>query len=234
MRPVVGFLASLLLFSMVLASSVSLQNQEIPNSQQAQLQNLFRPLFVRFLLTGKAMQIHGQSSFDVFAKPVVSPDATSVRYDGFTTFIDGEDEFTYILADGAAYVVGSSHSDNQATKTVRCLSSITPFDEIVAALNNLTAIPYSTVQDKPLDCVDETAYETSFGGKEFVLCQTRGEEYLFEAYSDGIMMVVEHWIGDLNISASTLTDGSKTCKTVAKATVIDSTARALLTGGIST
>ncbi|KAG3057317.1 hypothetical protein PI125_g25418 [Phytophthora idaei] len=39
------------------------------------------------MLKGKNMQIHGQSVFDVFAKPVVTTDARTVRYDGLATFI---------------------------------------------------------------------------------------------------------------------------------------------------
>ncbi|KUF78525.1 hypothetical protein AM587_10005073 [Phytophthora nicotianae] len=180
------------------------------------------------------MQIHGQLVFDVFASPVLSADNSSVRYDGVATFIEDEKEFTYVLADGAAYLAESSRVQNHIKRKVRCLSTITPFDEIVSALNNLTVTPYSSIQDIPFDCASKTAYTTSFGGEKFVLCQARDADYGFVAYSDVVIMVVEYMSGDLNISAPTPTDGAKYCKTVVEATTIGPTARALLTGCVST
>ncbi|ETN02851.1 hypothetical protein PPTG_15809 [Phytophthora nicotianae INRA-310] len=203
MRAVARVFALLLFFTTALASV------DKPRFSQSHIRSLFQPLHLRIILTGDSMQIHGQLVFDVFASPVLSADNSSVRYDGVATFIEDEKEFTYVLADGAAYLAESSRVQNHIKRKVRCLSTITPFDEIVSALNNLTVTPYSSIQDIPFDCASKTAYTTSFGGEKFVLCQARDADYGFVAYSDVVIMVVEYMSGDLNISAPTPTDGAK-------------------------
>ncbi|GMF22839.1 unnamed protein product [Phytophthora lilii] len=131
-------------------------------------------LQLRILFKGKHMNIHGQSVFDVFAKPVVPDDGTSVRYDGFATFIQGDNQFTYVVVDGAAYVEKSVGNDSTsvATKADRCLESITPFDSIVAALNTVKAIPSTSAafNDESVNCSSGTLLQTStpFGGLDWI------------------------------------------------------------------
>ncbi|ETO59056.1 hypothetical protein F444_22567 [Phytophthora nicotianae P1976] len=184
------------------------------------------------MLKGQNMQIHGQSVFDVFAKPVMSADAKSLRYDGFATFIQGDSESTYMLIDGSAYVAESARDDTTSatTQTIRCLSSITPFDSIVDALNNLTAISSSSGgDDSELDCPTEGLHETRFGGKHFVVCSL-GPDGVIASGGD-IAMTVEYLDHPLNsLSAPKLTDGSESCTVVAKPTPVSLTAIALLTG----
>ncbi|GMF22852.1 unnamed protein product [Phytophthora lilii] len=141
------------------------------------------------------MSIHGQSIFDVFAKPVVSDDGISVRYAGFATIIQGDKQFTYAVINGATYVEDSVGNDSTsvATKTVRCLDSITPFNSIVAALNTVKVIPStpSIVEDEYIDCSSGTLLKTStpFGGLNFTLCSSADG---FIAYGGDITMAVQY------------------------------------------
>ncbi|ETI57330.1 hypothetical protein F443_00361 [Phytophthora nicotianae P1569] len=110
---------------------------------------------LRIQLTGANMQIHGQSVFDVFANPILSAAENSLHYDGFAHFIQEDYQFTYVFVNGIGYVVESKGNETTsvASQTTRRLSSISPFDDIIAALNNLTAISSESVGDDSLvDC----------------------------------------------------------------------------------
>ncbi|KAE8974951.1 hypothetical protein PR003_g25558 [Phytophthora rubi] len=185
------------------------------------------------MLMGRSMHIHGQSIFDVFAKPVVADDGVSVRYDGFATFIQGERQFTYMLVDGAAYVVESTGNDttSAATQTVRCLESLTPFDSIVSALNTVKAVPRSLVDYEANICPSGNFFQTStpFGGVNFTLCASTTSGFI--AYGGDIMMAVEYLDGPLrNITAPKLSDSSAHCAIVVTAPAVTPTAATLLTG----
>lgn len=162
----------------------------------------------------------------------MSADGTSLRYDGFANFIQGDFWFTYMLVEGVGYVVESSgdNTTSAATTSVRCLSSITPFDAIVGALNNLTDISSGSVSDdSQVDCSHGTLYGTLFGGKEFVVCGSGAADFI--AYGGDIVMAVEYLNNPLhNISAPTLNDSEISCAEVANATSVTPTTLALLTG----
>ncbi|ETN02857.1 hypothetical protein PPTG_15816 [Phytophthora nicotianae INRA-310] len=202
-----------------------------PQSLDQQLNNA-PSVRLHIMLKGKNMQIHGQSVFDVFAKPVISADPTSVRYDGFATFIQWDSKFTSMVVDGSAYVVESTGDDTTsvATRTVRCLSSITPFDSIVDALNNLTAVSTEAVgDDSEVDCNKGSLYETSFGGKHFMVCAPGADGFI--AYGGDITMVVEYLDSPLtSLSTPNLTDGSVSCPAVVKPTSVSPTTVAFLIG----
>ncbi|ETM46257.1 hypothetical protein L914_08823, partial [Phytophthora nicotianae] len=187
---------------------------------------------LHIMLKGKNMQIHGQSVFDVFARPGMTSDLTSVRYDGFTTFIQGDSKFTYMVVDGSAYVVESTGNDSMSvtTQTVKCLSSITPFDSIVDALNNLTAVSSEyIVNSSEVDCPSGSLYEASFGGTHFIVCALGADGFI--AYGREITMATEYLDSPLSrISAPKLTDGAESCADVVNPTSLSPTTLALLTG----
>ncbi|KAE9011874.1 hypothetical protein PR003_g12727 [Phytophthora rubi] len=192
-------------------------------------------LQLHIMLMGKGMHIHGESIFDMFAKPVVADDGVSVRYDGFATFIQGESQFTYMLVDGAAYAVESTGNDTTsvATQTVRCLESLTPFDLIVSALNTVRAVPRSLVDDEVNFCPTDsgTFFQTStpFGGVNFTLCASTTSGFI--AYGGDITMIVEYLDDPLrSFTAPKLSDSSAHCAIVATATAVTPIAAALLTG----
>ncbi|KAG2771210.1 hypothetical protein JG687_00017034 [Phytophthora cactorum] len=114
-------------------------------------------------------------------------------------------------------------------QTVRCLS-IKPFDSIVEALNNLTAISTASVGgDSEVDCSSGRLYETSFGGKHFIVCAFGADGFI--AYGGDFTMSVEYLDSPLtSLSAPKLTDGSESCAAVAKPTPVSPTTQALLTG----
>ncbi|ETO86076.1 hypothetical protein F444_00345 [Phytophthora nicotianae P1976] len=188
---------------------------------------------LRIQLTGANMQIHGQSVFDVFANPILSAAENSLHYDGFAHFIQEDYQFTYVFVNGIGYVVESKGNETTsvASQTTRCLSSISPFDDIIAALNNLTAISSESVGDDSLvDCPNGCLYGTSFGGKDFLVCV--GIDGLL-AYGGDIMMSAEYLASPLkSISAPTLTDGSEPCTILAQATPVSRATRTLLSGKI--
>lgn len=141
-----------------------------------------------------------------------------------------------MLVNGSAYVVQTSgdYNTSAATQTVRCLTSIAPFDSIVAALNNLTAVSSELENDDDeVDCPSGNLYETSFGGKEFVVCGSGADGFI--AYGGDITMAVEYLDSPLSsIPAPTLSDGITSCDVVSTPTLVTPTTLALLTGDAAT
>ncbi|KAG7393065.1 hypothetical protein PHYBOEH_006188 [Phytophthora boehmeriae] len=119
-------------------------------------------------LKRKSMAIHGQSEFDVFAKPVVSNDKDKVLYDGYATFVEDDAQFKYILSGGAFYVVENPVKDS-SKQTVRCLSAMMPFDSILLALNAATRIPSVSIGGETVESSGDL-FKTSFGRASFALC----------------------------------------------------------------
>uniref|UniRef100_H3GVY0 GPI inositol-deacylase n=1 Tax=Phytophthora ramorum TaxID=164328 RepID=H3GVY0_PHYRM len=188
---------------------------------------------LRIMLYGKNMNIHGQSVFNVFAKPIVSANGSNVRYDGFATFIQGDSQFTYLLVDGAAYVVESLGNDTTSavSQTVRCLSSIAPFDSIVSALNTLKVVPSTPRNEDGFECAGGTLLKTAtpFGREDFTVCASGPSGFI--AYGGNIKMSVEYLDYQLHkISTPKLSDGDTSCGVVSTPTSVTPSALALLTG----
>ncbi|KAG7392124.1 hypothetical protein PHYPSEUDO_002348 [Phytophthora pseudosyringae] len=175
----------------------------------------------------KTMELHGQSEFDIYASPVVSANGVSVLYNSYTTFHDGDSEFTYTMMDGSAYVTTTDASD---AETVRCLpANSLPFDKILPALNAATPIPSASIGDKSVECASGNLFRTTFAGAHYAIC-AEGETG-FTAYSSDLDIAVEYLDGPVNVEKPDLTHGSISCKPVEKATSLTPTALALASGG---
>ncbi|GMF35197.1 unnamed protein product [Phytophthora lilii] len=182
-------------------------------------------------LKSKKVNIHGQSAFDIFADPVLFADNTSVLYDGFSAFTQGDTQFTYTFVNGTSYITESSTRvvTSAVTQTVRCLPSILPFESILPALNNASAIPSATVGGEPVVCPDGTLFQTSFSGLNFALCASGTSGFV--AYGLDFTVAVEYLSSPLhNISVPTLTETNGVCEIVATPKTVTPTALALLTG----
>ncbi|GMF31563.1 unnamed protein product [Phytophthora lilii] len=178
-------------------------------------------------LQRKAMELHGESEFDVFANPVVSDDDDSVLYDGFATFVDGHSRFTYTLVDGAAYLVTNDSSSNAAT--VRCIPPSTlPFNDILPALNDATPIPSASVGGEAIECESGNLFKTSFAGVHYAICAS-GDDSGFTAFASDVTIDVEYLESPVSILRPKLSDGSS-CEEIAIPTSVTPTALALLTG----
>ncbi|OWY91969.1 hypothetical protein PHMEG_00039212 [Phytophthora megakarya] len=189
-------------------------------------------LQLRILFKKERLQIHGHSVFDVYVKPIVSTDNNSVYYDGFATFLQGDLEFVYMIVGGAAYVVKRSLYGNGSisTQTAKCLTSSTPFDSIVEALNKLTVV--SSTGDE-IGCPSDVLYETSFDGQDFIICDSGDEGFV--ANSDELVVTVEYLDSPLgNISPPKLSDDDTSCDVVMTETSVTPMAFKLLTGNTAT
>ncbi|OWZ09557.1 hypothetical protein PHMEG_00017722 [Phytophthora megakarya] len=176
-------------------------------------------------LTTKNMKIHGQSAFDVFANPVVSDDHTNVHYDGFTSFVEGDSTYSYMFVGGRSYMVESTTNGN-TSKPVRCLPSVIPFEQILPALSNATAIPSARVGGKPIVCPSGSLFKTSFGSVDFVLCASNASG--FTAYGLEVQLTAEFLPSPIRNTLLTFSDTS--CPVVATPSQVTPTAVALLTG----
>ncbi|KAG7398806.1 hypothetical protein PHYBOEH_010438 [Phytophthora boehmeriae] len=216
--------ASVTAFNRQLQPDASPRTQQ-PGTKQSSLSDA-SPLKLHVTLKRKSMAIHGQSEFDVFAKPVVSNDKSKVLYDGYATFVEDDTQFKYILRGGAFYVAESPVKDS-SKQTVRCLSAVMPFDSILPALNAATRIPSVSIGGETVEC-SGALFKTSFGGASFALCASGGDG--FTAFSSDMVIDVEYLDKPVGVEAPALSDKSASCSTVETATSVTPTALALLTG----
>ncbi|KAG7392125.1 hypothetical protein PHYPSEUDO_002349 [Phytophthora pseudosyringae] len=178
-------------------------------------------------LQRKAMELHGESEFDVFANPVVSDDGARVLYDGYATFVEGHSRITYSLVDGAPYLVTNDSSSNAAT--VRCIPPSTlPFNAILPVLNGATRIPSASVGGEAIECESGNLFKTTFAGVHYAICSS--DEAGFTALASGVTIDVEYLDAPVSIPETKLKGGSS-CDALAEPTEMTPTALALLSGG---
>ena len=172
------------------------------------------------------MRFHGTLSYDVYATPVMSANGTNVLYDGYATFHDKGSEITYTLANGVAYL---TTRDASGIETVECLShDALPFDEILPALNAVSRIPGASIGEEAVKCPSGTLFRTSFAGTQYAVCMSG--QAGFTAFSSDLDIVAEYLNRQERVQAPKLTDGKSSCKSVARATPMTSTALALMRG----
>ncbi|ETO66136.1 hypothetical protein F444_16620 [Phytophthora nicotianae P1976] len=200
--------------------------------EQAQIQtSLSRvpALRLRVTLTGRNMNIHGQSTFEVYANPVVSED-NSLRYDGFADFVQDNSRFSYMLVDGVSYMVETSISDSASTtaQKVHCLPSILPFENMLPALNSISPIPSAFIGGKAVECPNDSLFQTSFGGVQFVLCSSGSSG--FTAYGLDVTMSAEYLQNPIRNRSVAMLKDVRSCPVVVKSAPVTSAGLALLTG----
>ncbi|POM70812.1 Hypothetical protein PHPALM_12699 [Phytophthora palmivora] len=161
------------------------------------------------------MQLHGQPVFDVYAKPIVSTDRSSLRYDGFATFLQDDLEFTYMVVEGVAYVVKSSIGDNEQSTTHRLYS-------VPAGLLHDSAV--SNVCGQGL----QTCITLQFDGQNFFVCGFEGEGFI--AFGEDLKVTVEYLDTPLR-KISIPSNNNTSCAVVMPAATVMPTTLALLSGG---
>ncbi|OWZ16985.1 putative membrane protein [Phytophthora megakarya] len=170
-------------------------------------------LQLQISLLDESLTIHGQYIFDAFANPVISTDDSSGRYDAFTTFIEGEDKYTYLLVDEVGYVVHSTGNTTTsvATQDVSCLSSVESLSSIVSSLNSAIVGLTSSSSYELLDCNDEAMIEDSLERVDFQICASGVSGFV--VFGGSMLVRVEYLESPFaKISVPTLTSGEDVCK----------------------
>ncbi|RAW20658.1 hypothetical protein PC110_g22899, partial [Phytophthora cactorum] len=187
-------------------------------------------LRLQFTLKRSTMNVYGQSQFYVFANPVVSSDNTSVLYDGYAAFMDGTTDYTLMLVNGIAYFVTSTAGD-ASSSSAQCLSSslLPPLNDIVSALNDVTAISSAAAGNSTITCASGDLFQATLGDATFVICSSGSDG--FTIYGSDLDISVEYLDSPVAITAPTVSgDAALSCETVVTATSVSETALALLTG----
>ncbi|OWZ03586.1 hypothetical protein PHMEG_00024656, partial [Phytophthora megakarya] len=136
-----------------------------------------RPLRIHFKLKRNSMKMFGQLEFDVFANPIVSSDNTTVRYDGYATFVEDTTKHTIVMVDGIAYFVTLT-ADGTETAECSSSSSLALLNYIIPALNEATAISSATVEDKEITCSSGDLFKVVLGDAIFVLCASGSSGFI--------------------------------------------------------
>ncbi|OWZ07044.1 hypothetical protein PHMEG_00020618 [Phytophthora megakarya] len=175
------------------------------------------PVKLHVSINRPSSQIHGQTEFDIFANPVVS--GASVLYDGYATFDEEGNTFTY------SYVNGAGHLTSGDDKSEQCISSSTlPFNAILSALNDATPIPSASIGGEAIECGNGKLFKTTFAGAHFAIC-AMGKAG-FTAYSSDLTIEVEYLTKPVAIPKKS----GVSCDPVATPTSVTPTALALITG----
>ncbi|KAG7387361.1 hypothetical protein PHYPSEUDO_014385 [Phytophthora pseudosyringae] len=129
-----------------------------------------------FTIKQESVKVYDQSSFDMYANPIVLDDNKDVLYDVYATFTQPKALHNYTLVDGIAYseltpfTTGSS--SGTPTPQVVCLDTesgkLPAINSIVAAVNEATnSSGNGTVAST---CATGTSYETAINGGDYEVC----------------------------------------------------------------
>ncbi|OWZ02840.1 hypothetical protein PHMEG_00025529 [Phytophthora megakarya] len=150
-----------------------------------------------FTLKRSSMAIFGQSSFSMFANPVLSDSNSRVVYDTFATISDGSATYNYTLVDGIS-IISKSSVENKTMTSFTCLGSesgnLPPVNAIVTALNEATTVVES---DTSTRCSSGKMYKVSINNIDFSLC-TFGSSG-FKLYGNDMNIAVEYMDLPVNI-----------------------------------
>ncbi|EEY70535.1 uncharacterized protein PITG_05964 [Phytophthora infestans T30-4] len=146
----------------------------------------------------------------------------AVLYDGYATFKEEGNTFTYSYVNGVGNL-----STNGDKENIQCVPSSTfPFNAILPALNDATPISSASIGDEAVECASGNLFKTTFAGVHFAICVTGESEFI--AYSSDFTIDVEYLEKPVKIPRTE----EATCTAVATLTSLTPTALALITGGI--
>ncbi|ETP53765.1 hypothetical protein F442_01360 [Phytophthora nicotianae P10297] len=235
---VIAFLSSILTLTTLYSLSVqvepslALDHQQL-GGLQAQTANTEWPS-LRFYFTIKrsSMKLHGQSSFSVFARPILSDSngTTNVLYDTFTSFAQGSTSYNYITIDGVAYV--SRSSPETGTPLVQCVNSVAvpSINSFVAALSEATSVSsISANNGSAIECSSGSNFKVTVNGVDFGVCASGSSG--FTIYGSDIDITVEYLSSHVEILPPIGIAGTTgDCKVMSVPTSVSTIGRSLLTG----
>ncbi|EGZ12254.1 hypothetical protein PHYSODRAFT_336697 [Phytophthora sojae] len=182
-----------------MAASQGLVQPHLPvptHHRQQQTFTSFPLLRIHVTIKRKNANFHGQSEFDVFASPVVLTDGTSLRYDGYTTFVEDGTKFTYSLVGGASYL--ATKKDGANTETVQCLpSGALSYDSVLPALNDAVPIRSALIGDISVACASSNLFKSLYHDAIFAVCASGSSE--FTATGLDLTLDVEYLQNPVNI-----------------------------------
>ncbi|KAK1943764.1 hypothetical protein P3T76_005160 [Phytophthora citrophthora] len=188
-------------------------------------------LRLHFSLKRSSMEIFGHSEFDIFTNPVISPDNTTVLYDGYAEFVDETTSRTLLLVDGIVYYVKSAVDNASTPETARCIaaSSLPPLNSIITALNDAIPISSATSEGEVVSCPRDRLLKSSLGGMTFVACSLGSQG--FAIYGSDLDVTVEYLSDPVDITAPRLTEEEAlSCEVVVEPSTVTPVTLALLTG----
>lgn len=188
------------------------------------------PLRFDFILKRSSMQIFGQSSFSMFANPLVSSDGASVIYNTFVASAEGSTLYNYTLVHGIGLISKSSVDNNTDNSIVKCLEpesgNLPPINTIASAINAATATSGSG--NSKIRCSTDHLFELLINGIDFSLCASGSG---LKMYGDDMHIAVRYMESPVNIPAPDAR--TNTCRLTASPISVTSIGRSLLTGKLA-
>ncbi|OWY97902.1 hypothetical protein PHMEG_00031456 [Phytophthora megakarya] len=169
-----SFLVLITTFVAIAAQRTNLVNQQRKLETGTKLE--WPALRFKFTIKADAMKVYDQTSFDMYANPVVLDDNKDVLYDVYATFTQPKAVHNYTLVDGIAYSemtpFSTGSSSGTPTPQTVCLDTesgkLPAINSIVAAVNE--AIVASGNGSTASTCSTGTSYETTINGGDYTIC----------------------------------------------------------------
>ncbi|KAG2956468.1 hypothetical protein PC120_g28700 [Phytophthora cactorum] len=104
--------------------------------------------------------------------------------------MDGTTDYTLMLVNGIAYFVTSTAGD-ASSSSAQCLSSslLPPLNDIVSALNDVTAISSAAAGNSTITCASGDLFQATLGDATFVICSSGSDG--FTIYGSDLDISVE-------------------------------------------
>ncbi|KAG1687637.1 hypothetical protein DVH05_004667 [Phytophthora capsici] len=186
-----------------------------------------------FTIKQENMKVYDQTSFDMYANPIVLDANKDVLYDVYATFTQPKALHNYTLVDGIAYsestpfTTGSS-SGIPTPQTV-CLDTesgkLPAINSIVEAVNEATAASGSASST----CATGSSYETEINGGDYTICVSGTTGFTMQ--STDMDISVEYLESHIDIQPPTLGRVAVSkCKDLGLSSSVSTIGHALLTG----
>ncbi|KAK1929114.1 hypothetical protein P3T76_015407 [Phytophthora citrophthora] len=188
-----------------------------------------------FTIKQESMKVYDQTSFDMYANPIVLDANKNVLYDVYATFTLPKALHNYTLVDGIAYsestpfTTGSS-SGTPTPQTV-CLDTesgkLPAINSIVEAVNEATAA--SGNGSASSTCATGSSYETEINGGDYTICVSGTTGFTMKGADMDIS--VEYLESHIDIQPPTLDRvAASKCKDLGLSSSVSAIGHALLTG----
>ncbi|KAG6964814.1 hypothetical protein JG688_00007529 [Phytophthora aleatoria] len=188
-----------------------------------------------FTIKQESMKVYDQTSFDMYANPIVLDANKDVLYDVYATFTQPKALHNYTLVDGIAYsemtpfTTGSS-SGTPTPQTV-CLDSesgkLPAINSIVAAVNEATAA--SGNGSAASTCATGSSYDTTINGGDYEVCVSGTTGFTMQGRDMDVS--VEYLESHIDIRPPTMDRISASkCSDLGLSSSVSAIGHALLTG----
>lgn len=191
-----------------------------------------------FTIKKDTLKVYDQTSFDMYANPVVMDDNQNVLYDVYATFTQAKSLHNYTLVNGIAYSemtpFSTGSSSAAPTPVVACLDTesgkLPAINSIVASVNEATAAANQTGNSSVVStCATGSLYEMALNGANYTVCVSGTTGFTMQGSDMDVS--VEYLESHIDIKAPTMeATAADKCSAMGLSSSVSDIGHSLLTG----